>query len=264
MNLKNRIAIVFALFVIVGIVACTKQQGSKTSKTPERFLTDAQVTQIGSLHNEYLSKLFTSKRISINALGTYSSSQKIQSLHFALMDLSTPGVSDAQKDSMVSQPQMSLDSIKASMADPQASAIIDEATSDLDNMQDVASLSTQIAGLQSKAKATLTGSHLDVVLVYLEVMNKSSYFWSSADIGGSGEGSTVLQSLRGTKNVDGLKSNKVSTARRIVAADAAGAASTLITSAFFAAFTGPIAPVSFFVGVGVGAAVSSGLSALGI
>jgi len=92
------------------------------------------------------------------------------------MDVGTPGVSDAQKDSLISQPQLSLDSIKTSLADPQASAIIDEATSDLNNLQDEVGFSVQIVALQSKAKATLSGSHLDIVLVYLEVMNKSSYF----------------------------------------------------------------------------------------
>ena len=84
-------------------------------------------------------------------------------------------------------------------------------------------------------------------------------------MGGSGEGSAVLQSLRGTKSVESLKSNKIgATATRIVAADAAGAATSLIISAFAAVGTGPIAPVSFFVLVGVSAAVSSGLSALHI
>jgi hypothetical protein len=263
MNLKNLIASSFALFLIVGFIACTKQQSSKTPKTQERFLTDAQVSQIGSLHNLYLSKLFTSQHISINALSTNSNSQRVQSLQLALKDVSTPGVTEEQKDSLISQPQMSIDSIKTLLTDPLASAIIDEATSDLNNLQDVTSFSAQITGLQGEARATLNGSHLDIILVYLEVMNNSVYFWSPSDVGGSGEGNNILASLRGKKTVETLITNKASsTTKRIIAPDAAVAAASLITSAFAAVGTGPIAPVSFFVLVGVGAAFSSGLSAL--
>lgn len=77
-----------------------------------------------------------------------------------------------------------------------------------------------------------------------------------------GKKASMMQSVRGAISKQEKDPKGPSTAVKIVAADAAGAAGSLIIGAFAAAGTAPIAPVSFFLTVAAGAIWSSGTAAL--
>jgi hypothetical protein len=107
------------------------------------------------------------------------------------------------------------------------------------------------------AKKNLSNTDLEVVLVYIEVLKKSSELWIEKERGGNGIGNSFLTNY-GTTN-----KKKVPKSHKIIAADAMGASGALIIGGVAAAVSGPIAPLSFFAVVGASAAWSSGCAAIG-
>ncbi|WP_153929205.1 hypothetical protein [Riemerella anatipestifer] len=108
------------------------------------------------------------------------------------------------------------------------------------------------------------GFKLDVVLLYAEVFKNSFDFWTSNDVEFSGGKSILLKSYK-THNLKVTDYNTFANHprwKRIVAADAGGAASALISGALFANADAVIAPPAFFARVGLSAGFSSGLAAL--
>lgn len=120
----------------------------------------------------------------LSKIASYSTSDRTEALKATFLGENFPGVNYEQKVRIVNQPQMSLDSIKSFLADDEASSIIDQAMSNLAELTNISSFNAQIISLQKRARSSLSGKNLDIILVYLEVLNKSAYFCTSSDAGG--------------------------------------------------------------------------------
>ena len=120
----------------------------------------------------------------------------------------------------------------------------------------VPEINVQLDNQIELAKKALTNTDLEVCLVYAEVLKKSAAFWLEKERGGSGIGSSFLNTTQANRGTP--KSHKV------LAADAMGASGALIVGGIAAGFSGPIAPLSFFAVVGASAAWSSGCAAIGL
>lgn len=159
---------------------------------------------------------YSSKEMDISKVANYSTSDRTEALKATFLGKNFTGVNYEQKVRIVNQPQMSLQSIKSFSADDEASSIIDHAMSNLAELTNISSFNAQIISLQKRARSSLSGKNLDILLVYLEVVNKSAYFWTSSDAGRSGEGDTILKSLADSRNVDFLQNSLESSAMSVL------------------------------------------------
>ncbi len=185
----------FYAIAFIAFLSCskTKNQNSADANlklSSERVLTQEQIDEIGALHNQYLETVVSNLDFSSNSL-TDDIVEEFNKLNIEVHTfelLPNHGNIPALKEELYK-------SVSA-----EAINLIEQAVGYSEEYTTVSDYQSFVNDLESQAHVELSGSELDVVLVTFSVLKNSAYFWSPAEMGGSGVGHAALVQYHGTLN----------------------------------------------------------------
>lgn len=209
---------------------------------------------------------------SIEVLGSNMNNQSISKNSFRQIcnNLEIPELTNEQKIFSTSE-NYDVSFLDNNIKNKLVLEIIHDAILKSETITDFNILHNNILELKKTSNATLIGTDLDIALIFLEVLDNSALFWLSKSANGSGEGELIINQINSTKTYYSKNPNTTLTTlagpgrgTKILASDAAGAAGVFVSYGLLAGLTGPMGIGALCATVAVGAAWSSGCSALGI
>jgi hypothetical protein len=238
----------------ITIIGCNKEKIVPSKKTiaienelsNSTILTENQLQYVGNYHNESLSLIFNNFNWKSNNL-KQELIDNIDSNSIKLNDysndyLNSRCINDYESNYNVLKENLSIESF----------LIIDNSINLSKNISDITIFNNEINFLQEKAKIEISDiAELNTILVTLEVLKSSAYFWSPKSVGGSGIGYNYI-TLFNNQNRTGPKD--------ILAADGVSAGIGMLGVAV-AGMLGPIGWGALAI-VGGEAAMSSGAALL--
>lgn len=247
MNRFFRNLLILPLFVIV-LFACSKELVTSESNIQyaPSFKSTSWIDQIdpvefGKLHNVYLEQVVN------EYLSNPSAGYKI-----AFLAVDIPNISqELQSDIYDHTASISADDMRDSTFQYLSEAAIDlynDVDYSLDNTSNFNELSSELDVIKTQIESNLSGVDQKVLLVYLETIKSSAYFWYSTDAGGSGLGALYKAIQSGSSSKSDVPD--------WVKADGRGAGYGMVAWSFSALF-GPAAPIGFIYGAVSGAVTNS-------
>lgn len=245
--------------LVLGIIACRKEQNiipnpGQTSITdmafsvPNRILTDGQIDSIASWHNSFIFQATNNHSYDTSNFESvvYSVFDSIGVYHFGMSSSEVAIYLDScASDNYAFLTNYTDDIDVINILDSVQSFV---ESNPLCNFSDIQS---QVSTQTLFSNSYLTGSDLDIALVFLKTFEKSCYYWMPTNKGGLGHGPSFID------NIDDLPEVAINWGA-IGYADGVGAASALLRTWYLAGF-GPLSWGAIVGAIGWGAAFSSSL-----
>lgn len=253
---SNLFISLLAVFVLLFASCSTDNESTISSKSEYKNLTIEQISNIGIKHNQYLGEAFRNF--------DFNSDEPFEQLKEKFLSIDISELENEEKERIIeyvflnqierdeSDDITSLQVLLNLLDDKEAKDIINEAYYDLQSIQNHSELLASIERLRMRANTKLAEKELDAVLIYLEVIEQSNYFWKSIEEGGSGEGHDILSNIHNFRG---------GCASQVVAGAAAGAATAFLNAGIAGWITGVLNPGALAAGVAVSAAIGSGMAA---
>lgn len=252
--------IILATMIIGMMISCTKNEETLkptgNSNPPfsslmevaiTRVLDDATITLIGERHNQIMGDAVgqlnwasTNIDVDLNTFFINYNDPDIDATYTSRSDINDP----------VNDPDMYL----SSNANPLLYQLTVDCKNYLLQMPDYASLQNQFQVYRTYVNNNLIGSDIDLGLLFLEVTEKSAYFWMPVSLGGLGNIDNV------TDDFDPNTAVSINWGQ-IAWSDGAGAAGVLLRTWYLAA--APLTWGAIVGAIGWGAAWASGTAILG-
>lgn len=256
--MKRMFSLQIISILFMGLIisfSCSREKNE--SDETKQLLSDEQISKIGFLHNEYLEKVFSNFDWNNENLVL-----ELKNKFNELSDKEVIGIKiDSKHTNKIEKDSVKFDDdilLKKFLGDNYTYIQrIKDLEKDLYLMENE-DIDPIINSIKKQAKNEIKDAEqLTVILVFAEVFKKSNEFWNSKDTNfTSGQSILIMANKKNIyRKVDG-------DGKKILAADATGAAGALIAGALFANADAVIAPPVFFGRVAFSAAWSSGVAAL--
>lgn len=212
----------------------------------ERLLTDAQVEEIGNLHNEYLNEMISNIDFeNVNNIDLSSYPNEL------ILNVDCELTNEEKQYIATTFENKDLEDIKDNLSTEVYNFALEVKNSiyQSDNHEE---LVVNLNSVERDARSALIGTDLDEILVMIVVAKKSSYFWEPIENGGSGVGDNyntlISNELGKTKHI----SDDIVMSDCIAALDGMGmwALGALILG-------GPVTIAAYVVSVGLTSAAGS-------
>lgn len=232
------------------LVACNKQDLSQhaiehnekqalTQKTGSYELSQSEIEQIGLIHNQTLTSAFDGQVVlDINQLKNYFLQINLENSDFIKNELNSGNISN-----------FDYTYLETNLADEISLSYISEAKTKVMNAENHHGIAQELLSIKSTVQADDRNFNKTVVLLFIEVAQQSSNYWSNGMTGIGEDGYDEYQPIS-----DWTKG--------LIAADGLGAAGAFTSYGLLAAVTGPMSWGALVATVGFAAAWSSGSYAL--
>lgn len=257
----KKLTLIIGLLIV--IFSCNKQNDFVSPKhdddrnimslyqSPSRIINDSLITEIGVRHNQILEE-------AINNINWNSASIE-QELNIFFLNYIDPSI-----DSLITnRSEMGLvisntDNYLSENLNPSVYQMMIDCKDFIYQMPNYSNIVSQLNLYRDYSNNTFVGSDLDIALVFLEVTEKSAYFWMPSSIGGSGIGWGFIEDYCDENDIEVAAINW----GQIGWADGAGAAGVLLRT-WYLAGCGPLSWGAIVGAIGWGAAWGSGMAILG-
>lgn len=231
----KKLLIIFAASIL-GMVACNDKVELKNEKvsmdglkmySTTRMLTDLQVDSIALLHNTYLERAFQNRN--------FNDSDHQQALYYRYINLGQNDFNITLNEAIEYLDSSDNDNLTSYTTNIDLIGIINDISNfiDLNSNSTFSQIQNEVEDRVAYAHQILSGSDLDVALVFLKTFEKSSYFWMPQSQGGSGLGEIILLDFE--DDFPGVSINWGA----IALADGSGAAGVLLRTWYLASW-GPL------------------------
>ncbi|MDA9070971.1 hypothetical protein N9K09_02425 [Flavobacteriaceae bacterium] len=251
---------IFIFSITTFIYSCTSDN-SEIKESNNITFSKENIIEIGKMHNEYLSKAYENF--------DYNSKTKYVDLKNNLLSIEIPELTYEEKEKAIefgltinsknqkgglNKSSNDIESLKESLESQLAKDIVDLAYNNLNVLENHTEFSNELVGLKKSASINLENTDLVSVLSFLEVLEQSSLFWKPIELGGSGEGYSILLNIQ---NQDQAAKGVSPCTKAVVAADGTGAATAVLSAGIGGWIAGALNPGAMAAAVGIAAAAAS-------
>lgn len=241
----------FAILLSAAIfIACSKEENTTSSSVDKiqnskietnsqtaRLFENIDPVQVGILHNKYLTQAVQIKELNPNLSFKEAYMQvKIDNVTPTFQSAIFDKVNETSSDEMKSV-------VISKLSSQKAVDFYNSVEMAVDNSADYQTLNSNLNVIKNNVIKNLSGNDLDYVLVQLETIRASAYFWTPKELGGSGSGNNYMQ-------------NNSMKADSTIKKDGRGAGYGMVCWSF-SAFLGPVGAAGLIYGAVSGALVSS-------
>ncbi len=203
--MKKVFKTLLGIIILAGtFYACNKEENNTSMNS--RLLSDEQIKTIGQLHNQYLMEGLD------NLKYDNISSDELSNAFYAIP---VPEIDQHLKEKaigyynqyLMKEQENEIEFVKETLGNSIANEIIDDAVAMSLTFNSVNDFNVLINNKKEEAMATLNGTDLDAVLLFLEVMHQSAKFWSDESVSNKKISTIMLQkscSWKGAIAADGM------------------------------------------------------------